>query len=80
MEYKLAKADFNSEAKIVTLEEVEGMLKSDRETIIYFDRDNSEKALNKLAKHFDEKDKSVYIREVRFGLDEKDSLYEIHIL
>jgi len=80
MEYKLAREDLTSEAKIVTLEEIEKMMKPDGETIMYFDRTNPEKTLNKLVKHFDKQDKTVYIREVRYGLDEKDYIYEVHIL
>ncbi len=80
MEYKLARADLTSEAKSVSLEEVERMVQNEVESILYFDRENSEKALNGLVKHFDKRDRNVYIREVRFGLDEKDYLYEVHIL
>ncbi len=80
MEYKLAKTDLTSEIVKVTLEDIEKMLKSNGETIIYFDRENQDKALNKLVKYFDKQNKSVYIREVKYGLDDSDFIYEIHIL
>ena len=80
MEYKLAQVDAESEAKIVTLEEIEELSKSDKESIIYFDRTNSEKSLKLLVKYFDKQDRNVYIREVKFGLDENDYLYEVHVL
>lgn len=80
MDYKLAKQESESDDEIVVLEDIEKMLKKDRESIFYFDRSNSDKSLNQLTKYFDKKDKSVYIREVRFGLDENDYIYEIHIL
>ena len=80
MEYKLAQVDAESEPKIVTLGEIEELAKTDKASIIYFDRSNTEKSLKLLAKHFDKQDKNVYIREVKFGLDENDYLYEVHIL
>lgn len=80
MEYKLARADLTSETTKVTLEEIEEMVKPDGETIMYFDRENPEKALNQLVKHFDKQNKTVYLREVRYGLDESDYIYEVHIL
>jgi len=80
MEYKLAQVDAESEAKKVTLEEIEEIAKIDKTSIIYFDRSNSEKSLKSLVKHFDKQNKNVYLREVKFGLDENDYLYEVHIL
>jgi len=80
MEYKLVQVDVDSEAKTVTLEEVEKLAKTEKANIIYFDRSNTEKSLKLLAKYFDKQDKNVYIREVKFGLDENDYLYEVHIL
>jgi hypothetical protein len=33
-----------------------------------------------LVEHFEEKEFSVYLREVKYGLDEGDYMYEVHIL
>lgn len=48
--------------------------------IFYFDKENSHKDLVALVEHFEEKDFSVYLREVKYGLDEADYMYEVHIL
>jgi hypothetical protein len=80
MEYKLAQVDVESEVKKVTLKEIEEISNTDKTSIIYFDRTNTGKSLKLLVKHFDKQDKNVYIREVKFGLDENDYLYEVHIL
>ena len=58
MEYKLAQVDAESEPKIVTLGEIEELAKTDKASIIYFDRSNTEKSLKLLAKHFDKNDYS----------------------
>jgi ABC-type Zn uptake system ZnuABC Zn-binding protein ZnuA len=81
MEFKLAREDLESEPIVITIEEIEERASSEGEAIVYFDRSNSQKALNQLVKHFDKKfERSVYVREVRYGLDENDYLYEVHIL
>ena len=48
--------------------------------IFYFDKDNSHKELKKLIEHFEEKGYSVYMREVKYGLDENEYIYEVHII
>jgi hypothetical protein len=80
MEYKLAKVDLESDIEIVTIGEIEQRLASSKTFIIYLDRTNSEKSLKQLVKYFDKLDRNTYIREVKFGLDENDYLYEVHIL
>jgi ribosomal protein L33 len=81
MKLKLARVDLESNPEVITLEEIENRASSEGEAIIYFDRTNSQKSLNQLVKHFDKEfDKSVYFREVRYGLDEDDYIYEVHIL
>jgi ABC-type Zn uptake system ZnuABC Zn-binding protein ZnuA len=81
MEFKLARENLTSEPQVVSVEYIEERANSEEETIIYFDRTNSQKALNQLVKHFDKKfERNVYVREVRYGLDEKDYLYEVHVL
>ncbi len=81
MKYKLAKDDLKpEESNVISLDDIEDIVKSKKSVIFYFDRDNSEKSIKALAKHFDKHNRSVYIREVRYGLDEKDFIYEVHIL
>ena len=40
----------------------------------------TQKSVAELIEYFEEKDFSVYLREVKYGLGEDDYMYEIHIL
>lgn len=81
MTLKLAKQDKTAKQKKISLEEVEKEVeKSGGQKIFYFDHENAHKDLVALVDHFEEKGYSVYLKEVRFGLDENDYLYEVHIL
>lgn len=80
MTLKLAKQDTNAKQKTINFEDMEKILAKEGQKIFYFDHDNAHKDLVALVDHFEEKGYSVYLREVRFGLDENDYLYEVHIL
>jgi len=80
MKLKLAKIKEDSKSESVTLGEVGDILEKEKQKIFYFDQDNSHKNLVSLVEHFEEKGLSVYLKEVKFGLDENDYMYEVHIL
>jgi hypothetical protein len=80
MELKLARREINAKPKAITLEKVEEIIAKDSHKILYFDKENSHKDLVALVEHFEQKDFSVYLREVKYGLGEDDYMYEIHIL
>ncbi|HHD83373.1 MAG TPA: hypothetical protein ENK93_00715 [Campylobacteraceae bacterium] len=80
MTLKLAKHDVNARQKTITLEDIEKIMEKEGQKIFYFDHDNAHKDLVALVEHFEEKGYSVYLREVKYGLDENDYLYEVHIL
>jgi hypothetical protein len=80
MKLKLAKNSAEDKNETITLKQIETMLKDENQKILYFDQDNSHKDLVSLVEHFEDKDYSVYLKEVKFGLDENDYMYEIHIL
>lgn len=80
MELKLARTELNAKPKSISIEKIETAVAKDGQKIFYFDRDNSHKELIALVEHFEEKGLSVYHRTVRYGLDESDYMYEIHIL
>jgi hypothetical protein len=80
MKLKLAKNNAEDKNETITLKQIETMLKDESQKILYFDQDNSHKDLVSLVEHFEGKDYSVYLKEVKFGLDENDYMYEIHIL
>ena len=52
----------------------------ERDTAFYFDKDNSHKELKELIEHFEEKGYSVYMREVKYGMDDNEYIYEVHII
>ncbi len=80
MELKLARTELTSKPKSIKLEKVEAQVEKEKQSIIYFDKDNSHKDLVSLVEHFEEKGYSVYFREVRYGLSENEYMYEVHIL
>ncbi len=80
MKLKLAKNKVGDESKSVTMSEVSDIVANEGQKIFYFDQDNSHKNLVSLVEHFEEKGLSVYLKEVKFGLDESEYMYEVHIL
>ncbi len=80
MELKLAREDLKAKPKKITLEKIEEMVKKEGNKIFYFDRENSHKDLMELVDYFEQRGYSVYFREVKYGLDENDYIYEVHIL
>ncbi len=80
MELKLARNEINGKPKTILLSKLEEIVAKDTQNILYFDKENSHKDLVALVEHFEQKDYSVYLREVKYGLGEEDYMYEIHIL
>ncbi len=80
MELKLARKDLDAKPKSIKLEKIMESVQKDGQKIFYFDKDNSHKDLVALVEYFEEKDQSVYLREVKYGLGDDDYMYEIHIL
>jgi len=80
MELKLARNAINAKPKTILLEKVEEIIAKEGHKIFYFDKENSHKDLVALVEYFEEKDFSVYLREVKYGLADEDYMYEIHIL
>ena len=80
MELKLARQTLDAKPKTISLEKIEEMVKKEGDKIFYFDRENSHKDLMDMVDYFEERGFSVYFREVKYGLDENDYIYEVHIL
>ena len=78
MELKLARTSLNATPKETTLEDIEENL--EKKSIFYFDKDNSHKDLKNLIEYFEDKGYSVYMREVKYGLNDDDFIYVIHIV
>ncbi len=80
MELKLARVNLESKPKSIKLEKIVEVVQKEGQKIFYFDKENSHKDLVALVEYFEEKDQSVYLREVKYALGDDDYMYEIHIL
>ena len=80
MQLKLARTELSAKPKSVKLEELEEQVQKSGQKIFYFDRENSHKDLITLVEFFENKGLSVYHRSVRYGLNENEYMYEVHIL
>ncbi len=78
MKLKLAKPTLKSKSKTIELEKIEEMLP--QKSIFYFDRENEHKDMKALIEYFEAKDYSVYMKEVRYGLNDDEFIYEVHII
>jgi len=80
MELKAVRTELKAKPKTINLEKIEKEVEKEGQKIFYFDRENSHKDLMEMVEYFEGKGLSVYFKEVRYGLDENDYLYEAHIL
>lgn len=80
MKLKLAKQHLDDDVSTVSLKDIENLVKEKESVILYFDQENAHKDLVEMVEKFEDKDYSVYLKEIKFGLDENDYLYEVHIL
>lgn len=78
MELKLAKINEETEAKTISLDTL--LEDSANGGFYYLDREIKEKDLQKLLKTLEDKKRRALINRVAFGLDEKDFVYELHIV
>ncbi len=80
MELKLARENLKAKPKTIDLEKIKEAVDKEGNKIFYFDRENSHKSLMDMVDFFENEGYSVYFREVKYGLDENDYIYEVHIL
>ena len=78
MKLKLARTTLKAKPKTIELSKIEEQL-SDK-SIFYFDKDNTHKDIMALIDYFDEREYSVYMREIKYGLTESEFTYEVHIV
>ena len=78
MKLKLARTTLKAKPKTIELKKLEEELAD--KSIFYFDKDNSHKELKELIEHFEDKGYSVYMREVKYGLNDNEYIYEVHII
>jgi hypothetical protein len=78
MKLKLAKTTLKSKSKSIELEKIEEMLPE--KSIFYFDRENEHKDMKALIEYFEDRDYSIYMKEVKYGLNDDEFIYEVHII
>jgi hypothetical protein len=78
MKIKLARTTLKAKPKTIELSKIEEQL-SDK-SIFYFDKENTHKDIMALIEYFDEREYSVYMREIKYGLVEGEFTYEVHIV
>ncbi|BCD62766.1 MULTISPECIES: HP0268 family nuclease [Nitratiruptor] len=80
MELKLARETLKAKPKTIDLEKIKTEVEKEGSKIFYFDRENSHKDLMDMVDKLESEGFSVYFREVKYGLDENDYIYEVHII
>lgn len=80
MDLVLAKTKLEEKMHKVSLEKLADKLDDECARIFYFDKSNNHKDLLKAVKFFEEKGRKAYLSEIKYGMDEKDYIYEIHII
>ncbi|PAF46880.1 hypothetical protein BKH41_08405 [Helicobacter sp. 12S02232-10] len=80
MELTLAKTNLEQKAQKISLEKLAEKLKSDHDQVFYFDRSTNHKDLLKAVSFFENKGRKAYLSEIKISLDEKDYIYELHII
>ncbi len=78
MKLKLARTTLKAKPKTIELSKLEEDLA--QRSIFYFDKDNSHKEMIEMMEYFEEKGYSVYMREVKYGMDDNEYIYEVHII
>jgi hypothetical protein len=79
-EIKLARASVGAKPKVVSLKKLEEDALGENQGFFYLDKENTHKQVLSLVQSFEKKGLSVYHKKVKYGLDEDDYMYEVHIL
>lgn len=79
MDFKLAKQTSQDKGEKITLKQIQELAKT-QEKVFYFSNENNHKDLLKLAESFHKTGRNAYLREVKFGLDHDEHIYELHIV
>lgn len=80
MEIKLARSAITQKPEKIALKDLDESLLQKSVKIAYLDRENSQKDLKELNSYYSKQGFMVYLREVRYGLDEKDIMFELHLV
>jgi hypothetical protein len=80
MDLKFARTKLDAKPKKADVEKLNESVEKYGSVIFYFDRENSHKDLLELQDYFEEKGKSFYMNEVKFGLSDNEYMYQVHII
>jgi len=80
MDLKFARTELEAKPKKADVQKIEESVEKNGSVIFYFDRENSHKDLLELQDYFEEKGKSFYMNEVKFGLADNEYMYQVHII
>lgn len=81
MDIKLAREQIDKKPTKISIKKLEEMIDSSTNgSFFYCDKENTEKEMGEIVKYFEKKHKRVFVREVRYGLDMGDFMYEVHVL
>jgi len=78
MELKLARVELTAKPKAIALEKILEELDKKGESMFYFDKSNPHKEVVALMDKLGEVGYNAYLKELRYGLDEDDYLYQVH--
>lgn len=80
MELKLARVEIDAKPKKIDTKKIDEMLAKEDSAILYLDRENSHKDILELQDYYEERGRSFYMKEVKYGLADDEYMYEVHIL
>ncbi|RDU69894.1 hypothetical protein CQA62_00320 [Helicobacter cholecystus] len=79
MDFKLAKSTLDSKSAKISLKQIEEECAKEGK-IYYFSNENAHKDLLKIIGAFNTQGRNAYLHETKYGLDEKEYIYELHII
>jgi len=80
MELKLVRTELNNKPRQTTMQKLLSEAEKNKESVFYFDKTNAHKDLLEVVNRFEEEGYNAYFREIRYGLDKDDYMYQLHIL
>ncbi len=80
MNIKIARKELESKPQEVEFDKLLQEAKESGQKIYYLDKDNSHKDMMDVVDKFENSGFNVYFREVKYGLDENDYMYEVHVV
>ncbi|OPX26855.1 MAG: hypothetical protein B1H07_03340 [Campylobacteraceae bacterium 4484_166] len=80
MNILLAREELDQNPKKVTVESLKKQLDHKTDKLFYFDKNNTHKQIMDLIESIEKDNYTVHFREIKYGLEEEDYMYELHVL